>query len=79
LDEFFPKTENLIEEGEKTGILPYNFTFGGGSVLICLHVHVLLSNAAQSTCFSHSKEIYKKNARGAVDDNAIHEVCTFLP
>ena len=30
LEEFFPKTENLIEEGEKTGILPYSLLGGGG-------------------------------------------------
>ena len=29
LEEFFPKTENLIEEGEKTGILPDSRGGGG--------------------------------------------------
>ena len=28
LEEFFPKTENLIEEGEKTGMLSYSFGSG---------------------------------------------------
>ena len=40
LEEFFPKTENLIEEGEKTGMLPCSLGGGGGAMVVGINTHL---------------------------------------